>query len=111
MIGVTVSQAARYCRDYYGTSARLGGDHQSLISLYPKRRGQPRSRSHVHNLCLKQTDVGCRGAPLMLLHPRIPGLLLGSQGASLADIQRFLGDTAQVRNPDGVSVAFAIFAV
>ena len=99
MIGVTVSQAARYCRDYYGTSARLGGDHRSPISLYPKIRGQPRSRSHVHNLGLKQTDVGCRQTPLMLLHPRIPGLLLVSQGASLADFQRFLGDYSPGTEP------------
>ena len=118
MIGVTVSSAGRLGESPPATTTGpLSGCFpvtRSEVSLLNRQAAEGRqgsSRSHVHVMCLKQMEVGCCQTPLVLLHPRVPGLLLMSQGAHLADFQRFLGDTAQVQNPDGVSVAFAIFAV
>jgi hypothetical protein len=50
--------------------------------------GTEHSSSHVHVLCLKQTNVGGCQAPLMQQHPRVQGALRMPEGLHLAARQR-----------------------
>lgn len=64
------------------------------------------SSSHVHALCLKQTNVGGCQVPLVQQHPRVQGSFLLPEGLNLADWSLPRAISPRVLDPDGVSVAF-----
>ena len=76
MIGITVSWTGRDARDYYGASALLCPIIRSEISRHWRGEAGPQHSSHVHDMCLKQTDLGYRQTPLMQQHHRVQGSLL-----------------------------------
>jgi hypothetical protein len=82
---------------------------RSLCPVVPGhlKRGQPppnggeaeHRSSHVHALCLKQTNLGGCQAPLVQQHPRVQGSLLLPKGLNLADSQHSPGDSPPSTEP------------